>query len=440
MSSKVRKEGPTDNAFGWRFILRYRKQEFAMALHRGMLVIRQLALFLIVTLLVFPSVARPQAQAGGSSGGAKPIGTIKTISGNTIVLASDAGPLFNVSVDESAKLLRIEPGAKDLKNASPLQLQDLQVGDRILVLGKVSDDGHSVVATAVIAMKKADLASKQERDRQEWQRHGVGGLVDAVDPAAETITISTQSFAGAKSVVIRVSKDTIVRRYAPDSVKFDDAKPSSLDEIKPGDQVRARGTRSSDGGELAADEVVSGAFRNIAGIVTAVDPSTNTLSVTDLIGKKPVIVRITSESQLRKLPPQMAQFMAMRLKRAGTGAGNGAAGGQVVAAQSGAASSSSAAPANGGSEGGPGGRGGRGPNGGGDLQQMLSRVPPASLADLQKGDAVMIVSTEGTDSGGVIAITLVAGVEPILQAAPNGGQSMVLPPWSLDAPAGDAAQ
>ena len=169
------------------------------------------------------------------------------------------------------------------------------------------------------------------------------------------------------------------------------------------------------------------------------DPSTNTLSVTDLISKKPVTVKITSDSQLRKLPPQMAQFMAMRLKGGGPGAGNGAAGaGQPAAGQSGSASSSRSAAANGdSSEGGPGGRGGRGPGGGGggDLQQMLSRVPPASLADLQKGDAVMIVSTEGTGSGGVTAITLVAGVEPILQASPNGGQSMILPPWSLDAPA-----
>jgi hypothetical protein len=278
--------------------------------------------------------------------------------------------------------------------------------------------------------------SKQESDRQAWQRRGVGGLVSSVDPAAGAITISTPSFAGTRSVVIRVSKETIVRRYAADSVKFDDAKPSSLNEIKPGDQVRARGTRSPDGSELAADEIVSGAFRNIAGIVASVDASTNTLSVTDLISKKSVTVKISPESQVRKLPPQMAQFLAMRLKAGGPVAGNGIAGaaGQPAAGQSGGASNSNRAPSADGSGAGPGNGGGRG-----DLQQVLSRVPPASLADLQKGDAVMIVSMEGTESGGVTAITLVAGVEPILQASPNGARSMILPPWTLDAPAGDAA-
>jgi hypothetical protein len=409
-----------------------------MALHRGTLVAWQLAASaLLIVILHSPATAIAQAQAGGSSAAAKPIGTIKTISGDAIMLASDAGPLFNVSVEEGAKILRIEPGAKDLKNASPMQLQDLQVGDRILVLGKVSDDGHSVVASSVIVMKRADVMSKHDQDRQEWQRRGVGGLVSAVDPAAGTIMISTQSFAGAKTVLIRVSKDTVVRRYAADSVKFDDAKPSSLDGIRPGDQVRARGTRSSDGSELAADEVVSGAFRNIAGTVASVDPSTNTLSVADLITKKPVTVKITPESQLRKLPPQMAQLIALRLKGGGPGARNGNAGAtQPGGGQPGGASGPGSAAASGDSSaGGPAGRGGLG-----DLQQMLGRVPPASLADLQKGDAVMIVSTEGTSSGGVTAITLVAGVEPILQASPNGSQSMILPPWSLDAPAGDAAQ
>jgi hypothetical protein len=379
---------------------------------------RRTAFSLFAIVLASFSNITAQGQAAGPSTGARPIGTIKTISGNSIVLASDAGPVFNITVEDSAKIVRIEPGAKDLKNATPVQLQDLLAGDRILVLGKVSEDGHSVDATSVIVMKKADLASKQEHDRQEWQ-HAVGGLVSAVDPGSGTVTISIQSLGGPKSVAIQTSKDTIVRRYAADSVKFDDARPSSLNEIKPGDQVRARGTRSPDGSQLGAEEVVSGAFRNIAGIVASADPTTNTLTINDLISKKTVTVKIAPESQIRKLPSQMAQLLAARLKGGPAGAGGG---GQPASGQSG--------------NGGPGAAGGRG---GGDMQQILSRVPPASFSDVQKGDAVMIVSTEGTVSGSATVITLVAGVEPILQASPNGGGSMVLPPWSLDVPSGDAA-
>jgi len=56
---------------------------------------------------------------------------------------------------------------------------------------------------------------------------------------------------------------------------------------------------------------------------------------------------------------------------------------------------------------------------GADLQRLISRAPAVSLTDLHKGDAVVILSTEGTASGAGTAITLVSGVEPILQAAPT---------------------
>jgi hypothetical protein len=392
--------------------------------------------------------ARPQqpAQNAQPAAAARPIGTIKSISGNSITLASDAGPIFTISVQDSARLVRIEPGEKDLKNAQPVQLQDLQVGDRILANGKISDDGHSVSASSIIVMKKADVETKQQHDLQDWQRRGVGGLVSAVDQNAGTIAISTTSLAGTKTITIHISKDTVLRRYAPGSVKFDDAKPSSLAEVKAGDQVRARGTRSADGSDLVADEIVSGSFRNIAGTVSSIDASANVVNVMDLITKKPVIVNITPQSQLRKLSPQAAQFIAMRLKGGQAGAdgsapGNNAAGGSSASGSPGGSQSGAAQP-NAGAGDRPAGRGpGGGRGGDGDLQQILSRMPPSALSDIQKGDAVMIISTEGSTSGSVTAITLVSGVEALLQASPNGGgQSMILPPWSLDAPSGDAAQ
>src|SRR6202158_4474701 len=131
----------------------------------------------------------PQASAQSASI-AKPVGTIKSISGNTITLTTDAGSDVTVLVQDATKLVRIAPGQKDLKDARPIQLQDVQPGDRILVRGKLADDGKSVLALSVIAMKKADIAEKQAHQREEWQRHGVGGLVNSVDAANSTITIA----------------------------------------------------------------------------------------------------------------------------------------------------------------------------------------------------------------------------------------------------------
>lgn len=388
-----------------------------------------------------------QAQAGQeaptqAAAVARPVGTIKSISGNTIILTTDAGGDVTVQVQEATKLVRIAPGQKDLKDATPIQLADVQPGDRILVRGKLADDGKSVVAASVIAMKKADIADKQSRDREEWRKYGTGGLVSSVDAATSTVTISLPAFGEKKSVAIHLSKNTVLRRYAPDSVKFDDARPAPLDQIKPGDQLRARGPRNEDGTELTAEEIVSGTFRNIAGTISTLDASTGAITVQDLLSKKPITVRITVESQLRKLPAPMAQRIAMRLKGTSTEAPSSAPTpkGAGLATNAGPTPSSSGPPAGGLVSGGSGGMGRAGGGGSADLQQMISRMPAATLADLQKGEAVMIVATEGGPNGVSTVITLLGGVEPILEASPKSDPSTILSPWSLSsAPGGEAA-
>jgi hypothetical protein len=372
---------------------------------------------------------------------AKPVGTIKSISGNTITLTTDAGSDVTVLVQDTAKLVRIAPGQKDLKDATPIALTDLQTGDRLLVRGSLADDGKSVLASSVMAMKKADITDKQSREREEWQRHGTGGLVSSIDPATDTITVSLPAIGEKKKVVIHLAKDTVLRRYAPDSVKFDDAKPAPLDQIKPGDQLRARGTRNPDGSELSAVEIVSGTFRNIAGTVSAIDASASTLTIQDLATKKPVTLKVMADSQLRKLPPPMAQRIAARLKGIPADAAPPAAA-SFTSANSVQPARPGGAPPNGASSG-AGGFGGAGRPGSGvspDLQQAINRMPAATLADLQKGDAVMVVTTESGPNGVPSAITLLAGVEPILEASPKSNASTILSPWSLGAaPGGEAA-
>ena len=223
------------------------------------------------------------------------------------------------------------------------------------------------------------------------------------------------TFAGSKKVLVQTSKKTIVRRYAPNSVKFDDAKPSKLADIHPGDQLRARGTKNADGTEFAAEEIVSGSFRNIAGTVTATNAADNSLTVMDLLTKQPVIVKVTADSQLRKLPQMMAQRIAMRLKGQTPEGQPAAAGAARECSRRASGGRAAEWRSSGGMAGGGNGRGG------GDLQQMLSRLPAVTVSDFQKGDAVILVSTQGTDSG-VTAITLVGGVEPILTAAPRAAR------------------
>jgi hypothetical protein len=424
---------------------------------------------MLVPLLTTPRFVAAQGKPADSPAAAqvaKAVGTIKSIQADSITVAVESGGEVTAKLTESTKLLRVPPGEKDLKNAVPLQMQDLQAGDRVLVRGQSSPDApdaHTITALAVIVMKQVDVATKKQHDLEDWQKRGVGGIVTKVDVATEIITISSDGSGANRSIAVHIAKETVLRHYAPGSVKFDDAKPEPasafMAQIKAGDQLRTRGTRSPDGSELKAEEAVAGSFRNIAGIIKALDAASNTITVQDAISNSAVVVKVSSDSQMKKLPPEMAQRIAMRLKAAagsasgdqpattgqgqsqsqtqsqgqsqgqgqGQGRGQGIANGQAAGANGGRARYGAEAQ----------GRSVGGGNGPPDLQRLVSRLPNSTLADLQKGDVVMIVATEGAGSDAATAITLLVGVEPILTASPNRSASSLLSPWSLSAPGGE---
>jgi len=378
-----------------------------------------------------------RASAQGAPAKSPPaVGTIKDISADSLTLTADGGGEIKVLLTADTKIFRVPPGSKDLKDAAAMEVSDLQPGDRVLVRGKPGDAPQTFAASAVIVMKQGDIAQKRAKEKEDWQRRGVGGLVKSVDAGSGTVTISTSAAAGNKDVEVHTSKDTIIRRYAPGSVKFDDAKTGPLTDIHAGDQLRARGTKSADGSEFGADELVTGAFRNIAGTIVNIDAAAGKVTVNDLALKKNVEVAVSSDSQLRKLPAQAAQRLAARLKGTTADASGRTPGqnGTATAASAppttpqGGSGAGSAGTGNGAGQGG--GMGGGNRAGGGDMQQMLSRLPASTLADFQKGDAVMIVASEGKSGGDPTLITLLGGVEPILQASPEQAVS-ILTPWSM---------
>ena len=368
------------------------------------------------------------------------VGSVTAINGNTLTVKTDAGEQREIEVPAEASLKRISPGEKDLSKAAAISLADLAVGDRVLVRLNPDATGATLQAAQIIAVKQEDLAQKQQKDREDWQRRGAAGLVKSVDAASGSITLTSGAGATAKTVTVHTTKSPILKRYAPGSVRFDDAKPAPIDAIQPGDQLRARGQKNADGSEITAEEIVSGSFRNISGTIASLDAASSTLVVKDLATKKPVTIHITPQAQMRRLPDRMAQMLATRLK-GGTGPAGTPQGGPGGTGPATASAGPPPQPGAGGSQdhhwngGGPGsgpGSGGAtgqwtGPNGGGDPQQMLNRAPAIQFSDLQKGEAVMLVSTEG--AGDVTAITLLAGVEPLLEAPAESRN--LLSNWSM---------
>ena len=386
-----------------------------------------------------PMYASPLAATGQqAAASARQSGTVKEVHASDFVLTTASGDV-TVAVPSTGKVMIVPPGSKSLGDATPGTMADVQAGDRALVTGTAGDSPTSFSAGRVILMKSGAIAAVHAADSAAWAQ-GVGGIVKSV--SGQAITVSS----GMKTISVATTPNTVVRRYAPGSVNFADAVTSTVAAIQPGDQLRVRGAKSADGTSVTADEIVSGNFKNYSGTIAAIDPAATTITLKDLTTKKMVTVAVSANSDLRRLPPQMATMIAARMKGGAAGGeggagGPGGPGGGAPATPQGAGRSAGG-PGGPGGAGGPGGGGpggggpgGGGPGGGGraagaDLSRMLSRLPTETLGGLKTGEAVMIVATAPTtDADKAAAITLLVGVDAIL-AAPRG-QSTTLSPWSL---------
>jgi hypothetical protein len=382
-------------------------------------------MFLLVAVAATGTALKAQAPA-------RFVGTVTAISGTTITVKTDAGDSKQVEIPATAVMKRLAPGQKDLSAAETIHLTDLATGDRVLVKLDPDATGPTPQALQVVAMKQTDIAQKQQQERDEWQRNGTGGLVKSVDPAAGVVVVTTGAGPTAKTVTVHITKTTVLKRYAANSIRFADAQPGPLDAIHAGDQFQVLGQKNADGTEITAAEVVSGSFRNISGVVASIDPAASTLTVKDLVTKKNVTVHITPDAEMRRLPDNMAKMIAARLKGGTAGAATG--GGTMTPAHAEGGGATGSAPAGAAQNGGPGAGQGR-RNAGGGMSQVLERAPAVKLGELQKGEAVMLVSTEGTNE--VTAIKLLAGVEPLLES-PDASRDL-LANWSMGSGGAEAA-
>ncbi len=377
---------------------------------------RRFAVLEVVALAVFLLAAASGVRAQVM----RYLGSITAINGDTLTVKTDAGDVHQVQVPAAASLKRIEPGQTDLTKAEPLDFTNLAVGDRVLVTLDPNVTGAMPQAARIIAIKQADVAMKQEAETAAWSQ-GVHGLVKSVNAATGVIVVTTRMGPITKDVTVNTTAATVLERYAPGSVRYDEARRAPITAIQPGDQLSARGTRNADGTAFAADGVITGTFRSIPGTVISTDAAASTITVKDLSTKKPVTVRIAADVELRRLDDNVATMLATRLKgnaaggRGTNGAGAGANGGSGGAHRTF-------------NQGGPGG-------GAMSLEAVLERAPQIQLSALKKGDAVMIVATE--DASGLNAVKLLAGVEPLLEA-PDAAD--LLSNWSLSSGEGEAAQ
>ena len=319
-----------------------------------------------------------------------------------ITLKTDSGGLIVVRTDDRTSFLRAQPGARDLSGASPLTLGEVAVGDRLVARGTLAEDKKTLTGRQIVVMTRSDIAGRQEQERADWRRRGLAGVVKSLDPGAGQITVETRSLVGSQTVVVATAdRRASFKRYAPDSIRFSDAVPSSFAELQVGDQMRVLGDRTPDGARILAEQVVSGTFHIVSGAVKAVRGGQVTML--DNESGRALTVTVGPDAMVRRLPPETAARLARRVRsgasRPESGDGSARAGGTT-------------------------------------LQEMLERLPAMPIEELKTGDQIAVSSPRSRAPGRLIAAVLLAGIEPLLQPRSRRGaggvEAVGLAPGTLD--------
>ncbi len=315
---------------------------------------------------------------------------------HSVVIKEDKGDSVMIIVADKTFLLRLPPGETDVKKAARINFADIGVGDRLVAAG--TKTGDKLEARTVMIMSKSDIAQQQQKEQEEWQKRGLNGTVASVAPEQKNFVVT----AGDKKYTVTATDKTDYRRYAADSAEYSDSKPSTLADMKTGDQVRVLwATKDDTAATATAERVVYGTFTRVAGLITSINAETGEIKLSDLFNKKPVTIEVTAKSTAHRLPEDMANQIARRFKprddadgggRAGRGdfAGRGAGNGE--------------------------GRGGFARNRNLDLSQITARLPAIPISELKTGSAIILTGTPQADASHVTAVTIIAGIEPIVTA------------------------
>lgn len=341
-----------------------------------------------------------------------------------------------VKFNEQTTFMKMPAGETDTKKATPAAVADLAVGDSVIARVLTADPTGKPARTVYIE-KQADLAQRRDKTQEEWKT-ATSGLVTAIDPKTIKITAKVPGSPTPKEVAIDISGKVDFTHYNPNTAKYESASASA---IKVGDQLRVLGEKAPDMSSIKATDVGSGSFKTLGILVKSIDPGANQIMGTEISSKRPITITLRPDTTLKKFSDMAAMMVARQLNPTyqQAGAGRGGRGGGAPGA---GAPGAGGPPAEGGAGmgrgpggGGPGG-GGRG-RGGMDIGKIIEQQPAIQLADLKPGDSIIVTGATASETTPLVAIALVAGVEPILRAAPSNGADPLAGSWNMGGGGGE---
>jgi hypothetical protein len=343
--------------------------------------------------------------------------------GKVLTVKPPTADATTVKFDERTRFLKMAAGETDTKKATPAAATDVAVGDRVIARVLTADPTGKPAGTVYVE-KQADLAERQQKTQDEWKT-ATSGLVKSIDGSAVTITARVPGSPAPKDVAVQISPKVDVTRYNPENGKYE---ASTMAAIKVGDQLRVLGEKNGDSTEIKASDVGVGTFKTMGVLVKTIDTAAKQISGTDTGTKLPVTIRLRADTSLKKFNDMSAMMVARQInptyQQAG---GRGNRGGGSPAADGAGATAG----------GGRGMGGGRGGGRGMDIGKIIDQQPSIELADIKPGDALIVNIALGIDAAKPYAIGVVAGVEPILRAAPNNGPDPLGGGWNMGGGGGE---
>lgn len=371
----------------------------------------------LCTVALFATASALTAQTTNSAGSATSDPAITALSvmgvvselksdARQVIVSTAAGNQVIVTLSDRTEFMRIPPGEKTKDKFVKITSTDFGLGDSVFARGRISADRKNMPALEFYVMSKGDIAEKRERERAEWRQRGITGTISALNAETKEISLDSRTPEGPKPVVIAAKAETRFRRYAPDSVRFSDARTSSFADLKVGDQLRALGTKSADGSRFTPEEIVTGSFQTIGGPVMEVNIENSEIKIKDLQSNQPVTIVVSKDSKMRRLTPELLAVLLP--PKSGTAAAPAPAAPQPNASST---------------------------KGTGDLQEMFDQLPTLTIQELKPGESVLISSTKGSEQSRVTAIAIVSGVGPLLENSQAGrATSVSLGAMSLGGP------
>jgi Cu/Ag efflux protein CusF len=308
--------------------------------------------------------------------------SVKTESADTTVKFSD-----------QTQLMELPPGEADVKKATPLKAEDISVGDHILARVQTKDL-TGLPARSVYVNRASDIAKENAAKAQEWQTQAVSGFAESVDPAAKKITMKVKGAAGApdRDVALDLSGAVSYQRFSDKDFEYDRTDGSA---IKPGDHLRVLGTKNADVTQIKVTDLAADAIKQIGATIKSIDPATGQITAIDT-AKKPVTITIRTATKVKRLDDPTAQMIARIVNPSYQGTRGG----------------------------------GRGAGGAGQIQNLIDQQPDAKVTDLKPGEPIIVSGPSSPDSSSFTAMMVLAGVDPILRAAPSTGADPLGSGWS----------